>query len=468
MSRIDQVLANYNNFISNQDLSSTIFDEEQDNEEENETKMNINEQAENMGMMFQHFATEKLKGFLEDKLGDLKDKFNEFIKDPKGTIERAAQEQLNNARTNLEDEINERGLNPQDILNRTRNITRDEIDRIRQGNQDTPDEPEAEGLGPDEEPDAEEPDAPPPPPPQQDTEPMEDDEPDAEPLDTAPVSQTQSIVDSANDVEGFQSAAQTLRNMAEDSVGLPRGALNNASSESIARNLERYGDPERQDLADSFRNLQTKFNSFQQQQSINEPDAEPLNIMDTPIPASAARVPIMRQTGESAATGEFQGGFEQDIFDANDEDSINDVANRVIDASNNKLDQLGVDRSGVNNASDLSQKLESTGDTDALRLSDNLTQIQSKLRYVQNQQNEINNQMQNQKAQVSNDNPGSIEDYDPRPPAGMQQFDVDESQMVSRVPEPEPVAPTPIQAPDIAADSSEFAIGGDAADLLLL
>lgn len=352
MSRIDQVLANYNNYAQNQELTTNIFNTEQENTKEEEDKQSIDALNEgymqNLGMLGMHFFGDKIKQFLSDKLGIDKEDIDDVIniaKNPKKAIDDLAEStkneaktQLQKAKSNVEDEINERGLNPEGVLERTKLSTNEQVknikDRVKRQLED--DEEGAEpleqpvmrlpGRGERVEPQQEE----------GDDEPMEDDEPDAEPLEppAEPVAmQTpQSVVDTANDMEGFQSAAQSLRNMAEDSVGLPRGALNNASSESIARNLERYGDPEKSDLADNFRQLQTKFKSYQQQQE------------------------QLRQ---------------------------------------------------------------------------------------------------------------QVED-DPRPPEGMQQFDIDESNVQPPEPTPAPEPEPSMPEPDIDADSGEFAMGGDAADLLLL
>lgn len=368
MSRIDQVLANYNNFAQNQELTTNIFNTEQENAKQEEDKESIDALNEgymqNLGMLGLHFFGDKIKQFLADKLGVDKEDIDEALniaKDPKKAIDNLAEsaknkakEELQKAKSNVEDEINERGLNPEGVLERTKLATNEQVKNIKDKvkreleNDDEDAEPEEQQpmRGPRQGEPAEppqEPDEPTQEPTQEpDDEPMEDDEPDAEPLEPVepPAAQAlepptamqapQSIVDNANDLESFQSSAQTLRNMAEDSVGLPRGALNNASSESIARNLERYGDPEKSDLADSFRNLQSKYKSYQQQQE------------------------------------------------------------------------------------QIRQELED----------------------------------------------------DPRPPEGMQTFDIDES----NVKPPEPPAPEPepsMPEPDIEADSSEFSMGGDAADLLI-
>jgi hypothetical protein len=364
MSRIDQVLANYNNFAQNQELTTNIFNTEQENAKEEEDKESIDALNEgymqNLGMLGMHFFGDKIKQFLADKLGVDKEDVDEALniaKNPKKAIDNLAEsaknkakEELQKAKSNVEDEINERGLNPEGVLERTKLATNEQVKNIKDKVKRQLEDEDEEGAEPEEQqqmrtPGQGEPVEPQEPAqvePEEDNEPMEDDEPDAEPLEPVeppaaqalepPAMQTpQSIVDNANDIEGFQSAAQSLRNMAEDSVGLPRGALNNASSESIARNLERYGDPERQDLADNFRQLQTKFKSYQEQQE------------------------------------------------------------------------------------QVRQELED----------------------------------------------------DPRPPQGMQTFDIDESNV--KPPEPAPPEPEPtMPEPDIAADSSEFTMSGDAADLLLL
>lgn len=354
MSRIDQVLANYNNYAQNQELTTNIFNTEQENTKEEEDKQSIDALNEgymqNLGMLGMHFFGDKIKQFLSDKLGIDKEDIDDVIniaKNPKKAIDDLAEStkneaktQLQKAKSNVEDEINERGLNPEGVLERTKLSTNEQVKNIKDRVKRQLEDDDEEGAEPLEQPVMRLPGRGERVEPQQeegDDEPMEDDEPDAEPLEPPalePVAmQTpQSVVDTANDMEGFQSAAQSLRNMAEDSVGLPRGALNNASSESIARNLERYGDPEKSDLADNFRQLQTKFKSYQQQQE------------------------QLRQ---------------------------------------------------------------------------------------------------------------QVED-DPRPPEGMQQFDIDESNVQPPEPTPAPEPEPSMPEPDIDADSGEFAMGGDAADLLLL
>lgn len=371
MSRIDQVLANYNNFAQNQELTTNIFNTEQENSKEEEDKQSIealNEgYVQNLGMLGMHFFGDKIKQFIADKLGVDKEDVDEalnFAKNPKKAIDNLAEstknkakEELQKAKSNVEDEIDERGLNPEGVLERTKLATNEQVKNIKDRVKRQLEDDDEEGAEPEEqqqmrgprqgepvEPQQEEQQTP-----EEDDEPMEDDEPDAEPLEppAAPALEPlepptalepvamqtpQTIVDTANDMEGFQSAAQSLRNMAEDSVGLPRGALNNASSESIARNLERYGDPEKSDLADNFRQLQTKFKSYQEQQE------------------------------------------------------------------------------------QVRQQLED----------------------------------------------------DPRPPQGMQQFDIDESNVKPPEPTPAPEPEPSMPEPDIEADSGEFAMGGDAADLLLL
>lgn len=357
MSRIDQVLANYNTFAQNQELTTNIFNTEQENTKEEEDKQSIDALNEgymqNLGMLGMHFFGDKIKQFLADKLGVDKEDIDDVIniaKNPKKAIDDLAEStkneaktQLQKAKSNVEDEINERGLNPEGVLERTKLATNEQVKNIKDRVKRQLEDDDEEGAEPLEQPVMRLPGRGEPVEPQQeegDDEAMEDDEPDAEPLEPPatpalePIAmQTpQSVVDTANDMEGFQSAAQSLRNMAEDSVGLPRGALNNASSESIARNLERYGDPEKSDLADNFRQLQTKFKSYQQQQE------------------------------------------------------------------------------------QVRQELED----------------------------------------------------DPRPPEGMQQFDIDESNVKPPEPTPTPELEPAMPEPDIEADSGEFAMGGDAADLLLL
>lgn len=347
-SRLESILANYSEYANNQISSANEFKEQLENNQREAEKAATAGDENSLDMMALHFFGDKIKNFLSETLGLDTDEISKFTDNPTEYMKNAAKDVLNKASDTVEEQLEQRGLTPEGLMQRTEQVSRDAVDTMRRQLLDNP--PEDEEEGEDDTSGTQQPDEP--------DEPEADDAPEPAP---EPTQTPQSIVDNANDTEGFQSAAQSLRNLAEDSVGLERGSLTNASGESIARNLESYGDQPRQDIADGIRNLQTKFDAFQEPAA---PEPEPTTAPELPEPEDVAPEPVstapfggVRMPGSEELQTRFQSQIStpETASDAGQK-LVSDITNHMRSAGEDDLaDRI---ENGTAPAQEVSEKLQ--------------------------------------------------------------------------------------------------------------
>jgi hypothetical protein len=131
MSRLENILSNYNQFATSQQASVNEFKTQLENNVKAQQEAETDSDDNSLEMIALHFFGDKIKNFLSEKLGLNPDEVSKFAENPTEYMQNSANDLLNRASNSIQDELTERGLNPEGILNRTEQTTRNLVDSIR-------------------------------------------------------------------------------------------------------------------------------------------------------------------------------------------------------------------------------------------------------------------------------------------------------------------------------------------------